>query len=118
MKNCCTTYDLKSYEKTFKALADEKRLEILSNLKSCGSCCVCDMTETFELSQSKLSYHLKILLEAELIVKVSNGTWNYYSINKDKFEELLSSGLIKDFCCEENCCEEDCCTEGCCKIDK
>lgn len=89
------TTDFKAYEKKFKALADEKRLHLLSILCQEGPSCVCDLTEKLELPQSKLSYHLKILMEAEMLVREKRGTWNYYSINSEVIDHLLSEQL----CC-------------------
>ncbi|MDQ0254284.1 ArsR family transcriptional regulator [Evansella vedderi] len=83
------------FEKKFKALADEKRLEILYEITRQGSVCVCDLSETIEMKQSKLSYHLKILLDAELITKETKGTWNYYQLNYTELNTLLSEKL----CC-------------------
>lgn len=83
------------YEKKFKALADEKRLEIMYELCQRGKSCVCDLMEIFGVSQSKLSYHLKILLDANLIEKETKGTWNYYDINEKEVNNLLSEEL----CC-------------------
>jgi ArsR family transcriptional regulator, arsenate/arsenite/antimonite-responsive transcriptional repressor len=83
------------YEKKFKALADQKRLEILYELCQRGQTCVCDLTENFGVSQSKLSYNLKILLDAHLIVKETKGTWSYYDINEKEVNSLLSDEL----CC-------------------
>lgn len=85
--------NLQEYEKKFKALADEKRLEILLELSKRGETCVCDLTETFNISQSKLSYHLKILYDAGFITKQSKGTWSYYNINEETVNELLSEEL-------------------------
>jgi len=56
---------------------------------------VCDLTEFFGISQSKLSYHLKILLDANLITKEKKGTWNYYDLNNEELNHLLSEEL----CC-------------------
>nr|WP_090886789.1 metalloregulator ArsR/SmtB family transcription factor [Evansella caseinilytica] len=86
---------LRTVEKKFKALADEKRLEILNEITRCGSVCVCDLSETIQMQQSKLSYHLKILLEADLIKKETKGTWNYYRLHHEALSELLSEQL----CC-------------------
>ncbi|MDG5786073.1 metalloregulator ArsR/SmtB family transcription factor [Evansella sp. AB-P1] len=83
------------YEKRFKALADQKRLHLLSILCKNGSTCVCDLSEMLDLPQSKLSYHLKILLEADIILKEKKGTWNYYEINNKVIDHLLSEEL----CC-------------------
>ncbi|MBF7155420.1 ArsR/SmtB family transcription factor [Bacillus zanthoxyli] len=83
------------YEKKFKALADQKRLHILYELCQRGETCVCDLTDVLELPQSKLSYHLKLLLDANLITKETKGTWSYYDINKKEVDALLSEQL----CC-------------------
>ncbi|WP_246945865.1 ArsR/SmtB family transcription factor [Bacillus pinisoli] len=83
------------YEKQFKALADQKRLQIMNILTEKGSVCVCDMTEYIEMPQSKLSYHLKILLDANIIHKKTEGTWSYYSLNQQEVNHLLSEEL----CC-------------------
>ena len=85
------------YEKKFKALADQRRLEIMYELAQRGQTCVCDLTDEFSVSQSKLSYHLKILLEANLIVKQTKGTWSYYDINEEEVNGLLSEELCSIF---------------------
>ncbi len=83
------------YEQQFKALADQKRLQIMNILTQNGSVCVCDLTELIEMPQSKLSYHLKILLDANIIQKKTEGTWSYYSLNQEQVNHLLSEEL----CC-------------------
>ncbi|WP_053365400.1 ArsR/SmtB family transcription factor [Bacillus sp. FJAT-27245] len=84
-----------SYEQKFKALADQKRLQILNLLCQQDSICVCDLADMIDMQQSKLSYHLKILLEANLILKEAKGTWSYYAINQKEINHLLSNEL----CC-------------------
>src|SRR5699024_12024524 len=59
--------NLLNYQEKFKALSDEYRLDILNILSKNGETCVCDLSELLELSQSRLSYHLKILLDADFI---------------------------------------------------
>jgi ArsR family transcriptional regulator len=91
------------YEQQFKALADQKRLQIMNLLTQHGSICVCDLAEMMDLTQSKLSYHLKILLDANIILKKTEGTWSYYSLNIDQVNHLLSEEL----CCifrPTSCC--------------
>ncbi|WP_102028093.1 ArsR/SmtB family transcription factor [Salirhabdus sp. Marseille-P4669] len=87
--------DLDKYEAKFKAIADKKRLQILNVLTKQGEACVCDLQPIVDMPQSKLSYHLKMLLDAELIKKEKRGTWNYYSINVNEINHLLSEEL----CC-------------------
>lgn len=83
------------YEAKFKALADQLRLKIMYELNQRGEVCVCDLTEIVGLPQSKLSYHLRILYNANLIEKEKKGTWNFYRLNEDEVRNLLSEEL----CC-------------------
>jgi ArsR family transcriptional regulator len=78
----------------FKALSDPIRIEILKKISTTESICVCELTNIANLSQSKLSYHLKLLLSANLINKIPKGKWNFYSINKDILESVLTSDAI------------------------
>lgn len=90
------------YEGKFKAIADKKRLQIMNLLTQNGSMCVCDLAPLMEMSQSKLSYHLKILLDANIIKKETKGTWSFYELNQEELNHLLSSELcclFKPTCC-------------------
>ncbi|WP_279390793.1 metalloregulator ArsR/SmtB family transcription factor [Alkalihalobacillus sp. LMS39] len=87
--------DFSFYEKKFKALADTRRLQIMNVLSLQGQVCVCDLSEMFDMPQSKISYHLKQLLDAELIKKETKGTWSYYELNDTQVNHLLSEEL----CC-------------------
>ena len=73
--------------KAFQALSDETRLLILEHLKD-GEQCVCDLTEMFKTGQSRLSFHLRVLKEAGLILARPEGRWVYYSLNSEGVEEL------------------------------
>lgn len=84
-----------TYEAKYKALADQQRLKILHQLSRHGKTCVCDLTEAVGLKQSKLSYHLKILLEAGLISREKIGTWNYYEPNMNEIKHLMPNHLIR-----------------------
>lgn len=84
-----------TYEMKFKALADQLRLKIMYELNQRGQVCVCDLMEIVELPQSKLSYHLRILLDANLIEREKIGTWNYYRLNDPEVRSILSEEL----CC-------------------
>ncbi|MCA0988567.1 ArsR/SmtB family transcription factor [Guptibacillus algicola] len=96
-----TTFSL--YEKKFKALSDQKRLHIMYELTQAGVLCVCDLTDKLYLPQSKLSYHLKILVDAELITKELRGTWSYYKLNKKEVNHLLSEELCCLFRTNDGC---------------
>jgi len=92
------------YEAKFKALADKKRLQIMYELTKRGKTCVCDLAEIMNMAQSKLSYHLKILLDANLLLKETDATMNYYELNNKEVNHLLSEELCCLFRTDSNCC--------------
>ena len=65
----------------FKALCDPKRLAILEQLRS-GEKCACKLLETQELTQSGLSYHMKILCESGLVKSRQEGKWTHYQLSR------------------------------------
>lgn len=71
----------------FHALSEPLRLQILDLLRT-RELCVCDLCEATETSQSKLSFHLKVLKEAELVRSRQEGRWIYYSLNLPQFVVL------------------------------
>jgi len=71
--------DLARAAQLFHALSDETRLGILGMLRS-GEQCVCDLQASFDAAQSRLSYHLKVLKAAGLVIDRQEGRWSYYSM--------------------------------------
>ena len=51
----------------FKAMADETRLSIIDML-SRESLCACHILEEFNITQPTLSYHMKILVESNIVL--------------------------------------------------
>jgi len=66
--------------KTVSALNDETRLLILRFIDKNGVCCVCDLQNSLNMIQSRLSRHLKILKDAGFLRVERKGTWAYYSV--------------------------------------
>jgi ArsR family transcriptional regulator, arsenate/arsenite/antimonite-responsive transcriptional repressor len=66
--------------KAFHALSDPLRLRIIESLRHCEYC-VADLCEHLDVSQSKLSFHLRVLKEAAIVRSRSQGRWTYYSLN-------------------------------------
>lgn len=97
MNNTTTIDDvtLTTYEQKFKALSDKNRLKIIYELNQKGKVCVCELTDLLGLPQSKLSYHLKMLLDVNMILMERIGKWNYYELNESEIKGLLSEQL----CC-------------------
>ncbi|XWK85946.1 MAG: metalloregulator ArsR/SmtB family transcription factor [Phormidium sp.] len=71
----------------FHALSDPLRLQIIDLLRQ-RELCVCELCEQLEVSQSKLSFHLKTLKEAGLLRSQQEGRWIYYSLNLSQFVVL------------------------------
>ncbi len=76
-----------SLERSFHALSDPLRLQVLAILRE-QSLCVCDLCDRLNVRQSKLSFHLKTLKEADLLHSKQRGKWVYYSINPAQLEAL------------------------------
>ncbi len=72
----------------FRALADPTRVGIVSRLASGEQCCVCDLTEAFDVSQPTVSHHLRILRDAGLVEAERRGTFAYYRLVPDAIERL------------------------------
>jgi len=77
----------------FHAMSDPLRIRVLELLRS-QELCVCDLCEHLDnISQSKLSFHLKTLKDAGLVRSRQDGRWIYYSLNLAQFvilEQYLS----------------------------
>lgn len=73
--------------KTVSALNDETRVLILRFIDENGKCCVCDLQNSLDMIQSRLSRHLKLLKDAGFLRVDRQGTWAYYSVRSplDRF---------------------------------
>ena len=81
--------------KTISAINDETRLKILKFINKNGEVCVCDIENSFDMIQSRISRHLKILKEAGFLKVERKGRWAYYSIRNplDKFRQNILEEL-------------------------
>jgi ArsR family transcriptional regulator, arsenate/arsenite/antimonite-responsive transcriptional repressor len=85
-----TSPDLHRTAKLFHALSDPTRLKILARLRG-GERCVCELMDAVDAAQSRLSFHLKTLKEAGIVVDRREGRWNYYAIAPDAREDLTGA---------------------------
>lgn len=67
-------------DKAFHALSDPLRLRVIDSLRY-TECSVRELCERLEVSQSKLSFHLRVLKEAAIVRTRPQGRWTYYSLN-------------------------------------
>ena len=81
-----------------RALGHPVRLSILRILaeKAANDCCCTDVTECLPLAQSTVSQHIKVLLDAGLVLREPKGTRNCYSLNSERLEMINGalSGLF------------------------
>ncbi len=68
--------------KATKALSDESRLRVL-NLLLERECCVCEVMQALDISQSKASRILSVLYDAGFLKLRKDGLWSLYSIDRD-----------------------------------
>ena len=73
---------------TFKVLSDKQRRDILVMLKD-GKMSAGEIAEKLDISPAALSYHLKLLKNADLIMEYKDKNFIYYEINTSVFEELI-----------------------------
>ncbi len=71
--------------KTFKALSDETRLRML-NLLLERECCVCEVMQVLDISESRASRNLSVLYDAGLLKLRRQGLWRLYSIDRESLK--------------------------------
>lgn len=75
--------------KVFKLLGDPTRLRIFDLLMT-GVHCNCEIAEQTGLSLNLISYHLKLLAEANLVLAERNpadARWIHYTINQSQIKK-------------------------------
>lgn len=77
------------YVPVFKALSDETRLKIIHMITR-GEMCACHILDEFSISQSTLSYHMKILTDSGIVNSRRDGAWMKYTLNKERADEILN----------------------------
>ena len=90
-----------------RALSDPIRVRMLTMMADGRSCCdfsgsgvpaeegeegicVCEFEETFGMGQSKVSYHVRKLKDAGLVLEERRGKWTFYSLDRGTARSLLA----------------------------
>ncbi len=76
------------FAETFKALSDPVRRRILELLKD-GRLSAGDISRHFDMTQATVSYHLKILKQADLIREKREKNFIFYELNLTVLEEIM-----------------------------
>ncbi len=80
--------DAERFAVMFKALGDPIRLRLAALIAAQAEVCVCDLTPEFDLADSTISHHLKVLRDAGLVGSQRRGTWVYYRVHPDALQAL------------------------------
>lgn len=72
----------------FKVLADKQRRDILVMLKD-GRLNAGEIAERLSVTPAALSYHLKLLKDADLIMEYKSKNFIYYELNTTVLDELI-----------------------------
>jgi len=85
---------MRDFLKATRALSDETRLRIL-NLLLERECCVCEVMQALDISQTRASRNLNILYDAGFLKLRKEGLWSLYSMNKEDastyFPEIIAA---------------------------
>lgn len=73
---------------TFKALSEPLRRRILELLKK-GRMTAGELSQELKITPPALSYHLKLLKQADLIIEYKYKNFIYYEINTSVLDELI-----------------------------
>lgn len=73
---------------TFKVLSDPQRREILEILKS-GRQSAGELAARLGISAPAMSYHLRLLKGAELVLEYKEKNFVYYEMNASVFDEIV-----------------------------
>ena len=85
---------MENFLKTISSINDETRLRILRFINENGKVCVCDIENSFDMIQSRVSRHLKILKEAGFLKVERKGRWAYYSIRNPL--DIFRQNILKE----------------------
>ncbi len=72
----------------FKVLSDRQRRDILVMLKD-GRMSAGDIAERLGITPAALSYHLRLLKSADLVLEYKHKNFIYYEINTTVLDELI-----------------------------
>jgi ArsR family transcriptional regulator len=93
---------MRDFAKLFKALSDETRIRILKILLE-RECCVCEVMQALDISQSRASRNLGILQDAGFAKSRRDGLWIVYFIDEQRMNsytvqliELLRGSLANE----------------------
>lgn len=90
--------------KVFAALAHPARIDILRHVAGHEKCGCKDITNVLPLAQSTVSQHLKVLIEAEILILETIPPRSCYHVNAKLLKEVAcTTTTFFDSCCGGDC---------------
>ncbi len=88
---------------TFKILSDSQRREIITMLRK-GRMNAGEIADRLGISPAALSYHLRLLKNADIVIEYKEKNYVYYELNTSVFDEVLlwlgqfaaNPGMVKE----------------------
>jgi ArsR family transcriptional regulator len=77
--------------RALKALADPTRFRMVQEIAEAGELSCGEVTERFDVSQPTISHHLKILVDAGLLVQRTEGKQHYTSVDRARLQGLVAT---------------------------
>ena len=87
---------MRDFIKASKALSDETRLRIM-NLLLERECCVCEVMQALQISQTRASRNLSALHDAGFLKLRKDGLWSLYSLDNKGMDDYMA-GLVDSVC--------------------
>ena len=81
----------KDLVRALKALADPTRFKIVQEIAAAGELSCGQVAERFDVSQPTISHHMKILLDAGLLVQRAEGKHHFTSVDKKLLARLVAT---------------------------
>ena len=82
---------LEALSRDLAALAHPVRLDIVRHLAGRAACCNKDVVARVGLAQSTVSQHLKMLVDAGLVIYSQDAQRSRYRINPDRMRALMNA---------------------------
>lgn len=79
----------------FRALSDPHRIRIVGlMLRAKSEVCLCELAESLEEPEYKLSRHIKVLKNAGLVSSIRDGKWIYHSlVSANKHQRAIHEAI-------------------------
>lgn len=79
----------KDFERISKALSDPHRIKILQEVKNYDCLACSHLQEVINLAQPSISHHIKLLVDAGLLIPEKEGRNMKYSIDSEVFDAYI-----------------------------